>query len=104
MTQRGNQSNACFWGFFRVFGGQISERAHDLALDGGSQEEEKAMASDDSVWGARLAAARSWRKYKHAAHLQAMADGELQKVGLHDDNVLSANGLYLDPHYGLLLS
>eukprot|EP00903_Cladosiphon_okamuranus_P015719 g14509.t1 len=59
----------------------LSEHAHDVALEGGSQEEgEKAMATDDSVWGARLAAARSWRKFNHAVHLQATAERELRKM------------------------
>lgn len=89
----------------RVFGGQILERAHDVAVDGGSQEEEeRAMASDDSVRGARLAAASSWRKYKCAAHLQATADRELQKAGPHDHYFLSASAVSLDPHYVLILS
>ena len=58
------------------------EHDDDVALDGGSQEEgEKAMASHDNVRGARLAAARSWRKYKHAAHSQATAERELKQVG-----------------------
>lgn len=62
-------------------------------MDGGSQEEqEKAMASNDRVWGGRLAAARTWKKYKHAGHLQAMAERELQKVGPHD-NWSSRRGL-----------
>lgn len=77
-----------------VLGGQIAAEADDVALDGGSQEEEgNARASNEEVRGGRLAAARAWWKYKQADHLQATAERELQKVSPHDDGLFSACGL-----------
>lgn len=77
-----------------VLGGQIQADADDVALGGGSQEEEgKARASNEEVRGGRLAAARAWWKYKQAGHLQATAERELQKVSPDDDGLLSACAL-----------
>lgn len=59
----------------------MSADANDVALDGGSKEEEgKARASNAQVQGGRLAAARAWWKFKHADHLQRTAERELQQV------------------------
>lgn len=62
---------------------QVSASANDVALDGGTQEEEDvARESIAAVRGARMAAARAWWKHKQAEHFHGIAQRELKQVRL----------------------